>query len=92
MPKANRDLESIYKYIVEEFKERDTAEHMIELLEKAILGLHELPYRGSIRKVGAFSNKGYRQMFVKNFTIVYRIEEQKKRVVVVTVRYTPSEF
>ena len=92
MPRVNRDLESIYKYIVEEFKERDTAEHMIELLEKVILGLDELPYRGSIRKVGAFSNKGYRQLFVKNFTIVYRIEEQKKRVVVVTVRYTPSEF
>jgi len=26
--------------------------------------------------------KGYRQIFVKNFTIVYRIEKKKKRVIV----------
>ena len=52
----------------------------------------EMPYRGSIRRTGAFANRGYRQVFVKNFTIVYRIDEAKKMVVIVTVRYTPSSF
>lgn len=92
MARAARDLDGIYNYIADEFKETGTAEHMADLLEDGILGLYEMPYRGSIRRVGAFANKGYRQIFVKNFTIVYRIDEAKKLVIIVTVRYTPSSF
>lgn len=40
----------------------------------------------------AYSNKGYRQLFVKNFTIVYRIDEEKKQVIIVTVRYSKCQF
>ena len=65
---------------------------MADTLEDAILSLAEMPYRGSIRRTGAFANRGYRQLLVKNFTIVYRIDEAGKVVIVVTVRYTPSSF
>lgn len=92
MARAVRDLDEIYNYIVDQFQALGTAEHMADLLENAIPGLDEMPYRGAVRKVGAFANKGYRQLFVKNFTIVYRIDEATKTVVVVTVRYTPSSF
>lgn len=92
LARVARDLEDIYDYIANEFKVQETAEHMIDLLEQAILGLDEMPYRGSVRRTGAFANKGYRQIFVKNYTIVYRIDESKKQVIIVTVRYTPSRF
>lgn len=92
LARAARDLDEVYNYIADEFKEIQTAEHMADLLEGAILGLDEMPYRGSIRRTGAFANKGYHQIFVKNFTIVYRIDEEKKFVIIVTVRYTPSSF
>ena len=90
--KAFRDLDNIYSYIVSEFKEVTTANTLIDLFEKSILSLSEMPYRGSVRRTGAYANKGYRQLFVKNFTIVYRIDEDKKQVIVVTVRYSPSNF
>lgn len=51
-----------------------------------------MPQRGAKRRVGAYANKGYRQLFVKNFTIAYRIDEVKKQVIIVTVRYSRSEF
>lgn len=92
LPKANRDLDEIYMYIRDEFKEIDTAKQMIELLEEAILGLDKMPYRGAIRKIGVFAYKGYHQLFVRNFTIVYRIDEENKTVIIVTVQYTPSSF
>lgn len=92
MARAARDLDDIYNYIADEFKAPGTARHMASILEETILGLDEMPYRGAIRKVGAFANKGYRQLFVKNFTIVYRIDEAKKTVIIITVRYTPSSF
>ena len=92
LKKAFRDLDNIYSYIVSEFKEVTTANTLIDLFEKSILSLSEMPYRGSVRRTGAYANKGYRQLFVKNFTIVYRIDEDKKQVIVVTVRYSPSNF
>ena len=38
------------------------------------------------------ANRGYRQLFVENYTAIFRIDEAKKTVIVVTVRYSPSEF
>ncbi len=92
MQRASRDLDDIYDHIVDDFKDIGTAEKMADALEAAILSLDELPYRGAVRRVGAFANRGYRQLFVKNYTIVYRIDEKRKTVVVVTIRYTPSSF
>lgn len=92
MPKALSDLDGIYNHIAEEFKEAGTAGKMVDSLETAILGLNEMPYRGAIRRTGAFANHGYRQLFVKNFTIVYRINEASKIVIIITVRYTPCSF
>ncbi len=92
MRRAFGDLDAIYNHIADDFKAIGTAEKMADVLEEAILSLDEMPYRGSIRRTGAFANRGYRQLFVKNFTIVYRIDELKKMVIVVTVRYTPSSF
>jgi plasmid stabilization system protein ParE len=92
MQRASRDIDDIYNYIADNFKEIGTAEKMADVLDKAIRSLSDMPKRGSIRKTGAFANRGYRQIFVKNFTIVYRIDEEYKMVIVVTVRYTPSSF
>ena len=90
--RAIRDLDGIYAYIAESLKERVTAEALIEEIEKQILSLDEFPYRCPERRVGAYANKGYRQLIVKNFTAVYRIDEEKKRVIVITVRYSRSQF
>lgn len=92
LPRAARDLDDIYNHIADAFKEIGTAEKMADALEAAILSLDEMPFRGAIRRTGAFANRGYRQIFVKNFTVVYRIDEPRKIVIIVTVRYTPSSF
>jgi len=92
LAKANRDLDEIYRYVKDEIKVIETEKQMIDLLQEAILGLDEMPYRGAIRKTGTFANKGYRQIFSKNFTIIYRIDEDNRVVVVVTVRHTPNNF
>lgn len=72
--------------------EPDTALNMVERLENAILSLEELPERGALRRVGAYANGDYRQLFVKNYVIIYRVLKQKNEVHIVMVRYTPSSF
>ncbi len=92
LPKAYRDIEHIYSYISKEIKVQEAAKKTVKSIEDAILGLEEFPYRGPNRKIGVYANKAYRQMFIKNFTLVYRIDEKLKLVVVVTVKYSPSYF
>ena len=89
---AKRDLDGIYSYIANTFLEAGTAAKMLDALEAGILSLEQLPYRCAERKHGRYANQGYRQLFVRNYTIVYRIDEKQKRVIVVTVRYSRSNF
>ena len=76
--RAAKDIAEIYDYICKEFKAPETAENLAEEMEEAILSLEEMPYRGAERKVGRYAGKGYRQLFIKNFTVVYKIDEVKK--------------
>ena len=89
---AFRDLDGIYKYIAENLKVPETALKLVTEIENAILSLDEMPQRGAERRIGVYANKGYRQIFVKNYTVVYRVDEKEKTVIVITVRYSPSEF
>ena len=90
--RADRDVDGIYTYIAENLLEPGAALNMVDELEAAILSLEQLPERGAIRRVGAYANGDYRQLFVKNYVIIYRVLKQKKEVHIVTVRYTPGNF
>ena len=90
--RALRDLDTIYAYIARTLQEPGTALHLVETLEQEIMTLETMPYRCPERKTGAYADKGYRQLLVKNYTVIYRIDEKMGAVVVVTVRYAPSQF
>ena len=92
LTRALHDLDGIYSYTAKTLLAPDTAVNLVDEIEEAIFRLEQLPYRGVERKIGAYANRGYRQLFVRNYTIVYRIDEVKKQVVIVTVRYSPSQF
>jgi addiction module RelE/StbE family toxin len=91
-PKALEDIDSIYEYIALELQNVDAASKLVEKLEIAIFSLERLPYRGTERKIGMFANKGYRQIFLKNFTIIYRVDSKKKQVIIVHVVYSKRDF
>ncbi len=89
---AYRNLDEIYEYIAKELLSEQSAENLIDDLEEAILSLETMPSRGAKRRIGIFANKGYRQIFVKNFIIIYRVDDESKEVVIVTVKYSKSGF
>ena len=43
-------------------------------------------------KQGHTAYKGYRQIFVRNYVIIYKVFPIKKEVHIVTVRYVHSQF
>lgn len=90
--RAYRDLDGIYEYIANNLSEPTVASNMIDTLEEAIYSLEYLPERGAIRRIGAYANGDYRQLFVKRYIIVYRVLKEKKEIHIVTIRYAPSQF
>ena len=90
--RAYRDLDDIYTYIADNLLEVGTALNIVDKLEKAIISLEQLPERGAIRRIGVYANGSYRQLFVKNYVIIYRVLKKKKEVHIVTIRYMSSNF
>ena len=87
LSRALVDLDKIYAYIASNLHELGTAENVLDALEEEILSLESMPYRFPERRTGSYANRGYRQLMVKNYAVIYRVDEAQKQVIVVTVRY-----
>ena len=85
------DIDKIYCYIKTELKSSQAAVNLVDKFEKAIFSLESFPYRGAKRKVRISYNWEYRQIFVKNFTIIYRVDETNQSVIIVSVKFTPKQ-
>lgn len=92
LSRALEDLDKIYAYIASNLHELGTAENVLDLLEEEILSLESMPYRFPERRTGSYANRGYRQLMVKNYAVIYRVDEAQKQVIVVTVRYARRQF
>ena len=86
------DLDNIYEYIASHLQEPGTGLQKIDQIENTILSLEEFPERGSYRKTGTYSGRKYRQLFVKNYVIIYKVIHESMEVHIVTVRYAASDF
>lgn len=79
-------------YILDKLVSPNTALEIYNDLLQMILRLETYPTRGSLRKVGQYRNQGYRQLFYKNYTIVYSVKDKEKEVHIIAVKYSPSNF
>ncbi|MDY5484044.1 MAG: type II toxin-antitoxin system RelE/ParE family toxin [Clostridium sp.] len=86
-PKALRELDDIYRYIYEVLQAPEYALGQLDRLEAGIWKLEEFPYRCAERKNGIYAGKGYRELQVDHYTVIYRIDEENRTVLVVTVQY-----
>ena len=90
--RARKDLEGIFRYVTEALQEPKTAQNLIDTLESEIMTLATMPNRCPERRRGIYANKGYRQLLVKNYTVIFKVEEDRARVRIVTIRYSRSNF
>ena len=89
---ARRNLENIFRYVAKSLQEPGTAASLIDELEAGLLSLTSMPQRCPERQIGIYAGKGYRQLFVKNYTIIFRVEEMTRQVIILTIRYSRSNF
>ena len=75
-PKAVRDLEAVVRYIAQDSPE--TARRLGQQLLKKTKELGSFPLKG--QAVPEFNDPSIRQLVLRPYRIIYRIEEDKKRV------------
>ena len=86
-PRAYRDIEEIYAYIAEEKMSPYHAKRQTDRIWEAIFSLELMAGSHQDRLVGRYAGKGYKQLLVDNYMVIYRISESEKRIFVVTVIY-----
>ena len=87
LKRAYRDIEEIYSYIAYEKLAPENATGQTIRIKKAILDLESHPQSHQDRLVGRYAEKGYKQLVVDSYSVIFRIDEKKKIVYVVTVQY-----
>ena len=86
-PRAIRDLDSIYEYIASQKLAPENAKGQVERIKESILGLDTFPQSHQERNEGRYAGKGYRQLIIDNYIVIFRISEPQKTVYVVTIQY-----
>ena len=85
--RAIKEIDGIYAYIAHEKLSPENAKRQADRIKEAILGLEIMPQSHQDRLVGRYAGKGYKQLIIENYVTIYRIDEVKKIVWVVTVQY-----
>lgn len=85
--RAYRDLDEIFDYISHDLQSPENAKGQTDRLWKSLKKLDTFPQSHQERTVGAFAGKGYQQLLTDNYIAIFRIDEIKKVVTVVTIQY-----
>ncbi|MEA4923081.1 MAG: type II toxin-antitoxin system RelE/ParE family toxin [Eubacteriaceae bacterium] len=86
-PKAFKDIDGIFAYIAENKQSMGNAQKQTNRIRKALKTLEVFPDSHQDRVEGAYAGKGYKQFLIDNYIAIYKIDEKKHIVNVVTVQY-----
>lgn len=86
-PKAYRDLEGIYEYISCKLQSKVNAKKQTLRIQEALKSLEFFPESHQERLTGCYAKKGYRQLLVGNYIVIFKIDSLNKVVKVITIQY-----
>ena len=91
-PKAIRELDDIYEYIAHDKQSPENAKTQADRIKIAILKLGTFPQSHQERTEGRYAGKGYHQLLVDKYVAIFRIDDDKKIVTIVTVQFQGRNF
>ena len=86
-PRAYRDIDDIYAYIALEKLSPENAKGQTDRIWKALRMLETFPASHQDRLEGRYAERGYKQLLIDHCIAIFKIDEKKKTVFVVTVQY-----
>ncbi len=85
--KARDDLIDIYTYIAFSLKELMTAERIYNEIISAVHTLGAFPLRNALSEQEPWRGRGLRRLSVKNFLVLYTVDEETRTVNVIRIMY-----
>lgn len=89
---AETDLLEILNYITNTLKEPKIASDIYRSIKNEIISLEHMPFRFQIVNEEPFRSIGVRRILVKNYSVFYIIDEEKKTVHIFRVLYARREW
>ena len=84
---AHEDIDDIVHYIAEELVNPTAAVAFLNDVEKCYHAVVQNPSMYSFCHDTRLSSKGYRKIVVKNYLILYRVDDEAKAVLIVRIIY-----
>ena len=85
--RAFKDIGRIFAYIALEKQSPENAQGQTDRIWKALKTLDTFPQSHQERNEGKYAGKGYRQLLIDNYIAIFKIDEVKKVVSIITVQY-----
>ena len=79
---AFNDLREIFSYISSTLSAEEAAKNLMKNIDDAITSLNEMPHCHNLSLDQTLREKGYRRAVVKNYVILFLIDEKEKTVTV----------
>jgi toxin ParE1/3/4 len=89
---AKFDIRETAAYISEVLKNRKAARDFTQALRKSFEGLREQPYMYPLSRAEQLASSGYRSYLVKNYLVLYLIDENIKSVVIARIIYGSRDY
>ena len=86
-----QELIEIYEYISGILKSEIAANNFVKQIEEKINRLYVFPY-SCMEVITKPQNITYRKLPVKNYLVLYRIQEENKRVDIVHIYYSRRDY
>lgn len=83
--KADEQLREIIFYIADDSGSIDIALNYLDKIEKAINRLEDFPMSGSVPRYSILRKQGYRVLIVERHLIFYKINEDKKEIIIYAI-------
>lgn len=89
---AQKELEDIVRYMVEQLRNPKAATDFLELLDEKYVFLTENPKMYPLARDFRLRRREYRVLKAKNFLVLYRIIEEKQIIYVGGIFYEGEEY
>lgn len=86
-PQAQQQMREIAYHIALELKNPEAASNLLEVLERAVLSLENMPQRIPLTDEQPWRSEGIHKMVVGSYLVYFWIDEDIKQVYVIAVVY-----
>ena len=89
---AEKDIDSIISYIVNELQNKSVALSLIDSIESKYDILAENPYSFEKSRQLALMHRGYRRVVIDNYVLLYLVDDSKYSVTIARVFYGRQDY